>query len=250
MKKIVVFYLSLVLVLITSCTEDGANSKISISTPSPDFKILVGNNLNTIASLDQGNMNQYKVELKLISPCEDIDSAGGVNFINTNYVFVSGANYNEPNFSHAISLDPQFLPGYYYLIASAIVNSSSSISDTVNVYIQNAIDTIKPVSTFSMPSASTTINREDTIKIRGEITELLTNSSPGNMKRIKITMIANFSGQPTLNLYSFAGNPINDSIKVNYKIPASIMTGNYTMEVSLLDEFNNFKTYTFSVSVN
>lgn len=238
--------------ILTACTNNASKPNLAIGTPNNNSVYYLPDTFNVEASLLDGTMNQYKVEFVLQSPCEQIDTTSdGFAFGGYEYLFVSGTNYNQNIFSHTVSFPADFTPGAYNCIVSCIVQDFNEGKDTVTVYLQNLVDTIRPTLTLSEPSGPVTIDKGDTLRIRGLMDEKRTGLLQGELRRAKVTMEANFGGQTPLTLANqFPPADPNDSLKVNYIIPNSILSGSYNLKITLLDEFNNYTTYTYSITVN
>jgi len=234
-----------------ACNQQQGKANLAIGTPTDNSTFILPASFNVDASLLEGVINQYKIQLTLASPCEAIDSASVQNFDNFSYLFVSNQSYNQSILSHNVQLPADFTPGYYMCVVSCIVDQNTEGKDTTFVYVKNTLDTIRPTAAISEPSGNVTINKGDTLRIMGLVDEKRTGLIQGEMYRIKVTMEANFSGQAPLTVtnQSPPSDP-NDSLKVKYKIPSSIVSGGYTLKIMLLDEFNNFTIYTYQVQVN
>jgi hypothetical protein len=239
-------------IFLIACAKDSAKPNLAIGTPNNNTVFYLPDTFNVDASLLDGTMDQYKVQFNLQTPCEAIDTTSdGINFGNYTYLFVSGFSYNQNVFSHTVHMPADFTPGAYNCIVSCIVQQYNEGIDTVTVYLKNLVDTLNPVLTLSEPSGPVTIDKGDTLRIRGLMVENRTGLIQGQLYRVKVMLEANFGGQNALTLANqFPPSDPDDSLKVNYTIPMSISSGSYTLKITLLDEFNNYTVYTYSVYVN
>lgn len=250
MKKIIL--VSSCCVLLLACAKNTSKPNLTIVTPNNNSIFYLPDTFNVDGSLLDGNMDQYKVELNLMSPCEVIDTTSdGINFGAYSYLFISGTNYNQNTFSRTVILSSDFTPGAYNCIISCIVQQYNEGIDTVTVYLKNIVDTLVPTITLSEPAGAVNINKGDTLRIYGLMVENRTGLLQGEIYRVKIVMEANFGGQNPLTIANqFPPVDPDDSLKIQYKIPTSIISGSYTLKITILDEFNNFTIYTYSVQVN
>lgn len=250
MRKLIASGIAIVFIVMTSCNQDSAKPNLGIGTPNDNSVFILPDTFNVDASLQEGVMEQYKVELILNDPCEMIDTTStGFDFSLSSYLFVSGTGYNQNTFSHTVMLEDDFTPGEYSCIVSAIVGQYNEGKDTVTIYLQNLTDTVKPVASISEPAGPETLNKGDTLRVFGLMDEKKTGMLQGVVYRVKMDLRPNFSGQSDLTvLNSF--KPTDDSLKVKYEIPTSIVSGAYTLYITLLDEYNNFTIYTYSITVN
>jgi hypothetical protein len=239
-------------ILMMSCAKDSAKPNLGIGSPAHNSVFYLPDTFNVDGSLLEGTMDQYKIELELQSPCETIDSTSdGITFGLSEYLYVSGFNYNQSTFSNTVMLPADFTPGAYLCIVSCIVQQYNEGIDTVIVYVKNLVDTLNPTLTLSEPAGAVNIDKGDTLRIRGLMDEKRTGLLQGELYRVKVMMEANFGGQNPLTLANqFPPSDPDDSLKVNYTIPMSIASGSYTLKITLLDEFNNYTMYTYSVYVN
>lgn len=238
--------------LLGSCAKDAVKPNLAIGTPVDNKVFFLPDTFNVDGSLLEGTMDQYKVELKLMSPCEQIDTTSdGINFGQYSYLYVSGAGYGQNVFSHTVMLPADFTPGAYHCIVSCIVEQYNEGKDTVTIYLKNLTDTINPVINISEPAGAVNIDKGDTLRIYGLMDEKKTGLIQGEVYRVKITLEPNFTGQSALSIANqFPPVDPNDSIKVNYTIPTSIGSGSYTLKITILDEFNNYTIYEYPVQVN
>ncbi len=239
-------------VLLLACAQDGPKPNLAIGTPNDNAVFILPDTFNVDGSLLEGTMDQYKVELKLMSPCEAIDTTSdGINFGAYSYLFVSGTNYNDNVFSQTVIAPADFTPGSYYCIVSCIVEQFNEGIDTVVIQLKNLVDTLNPTITISEPVGAVNIDKGDTLRIYGLMDEKRTGLLQGVIYRVKVVMEANFGGQNALNIANqFPPVDPDDSLKVNYTIPMSILSGSYTLKITILDEFNNFTIYTYPIQVN
>lgn len=250
MKKAIVVISCCVLLL--GCAQNAAKPNLAIGTPTDNTVFILPAAFNVDGSLLDGTMDQYKVELKLMDPCEAIDTTSdGINFGNYSFLFISGTNYNQSTFSELVNLPADFTPGAYNCIVSCIVEQYNEGKDTSVIYIRNLVDTLNPTITISEPAGSVNINKGDTLRVFGLMDEKRTGLLQGEIYRVKIMLEANFGGQTPLTVANqFPPVDPDDSLKVKYKIPTSISSGSYTLKITIVDEFNNFTIYTYSVQVN
>ncbi len=239
-------------VLLLACSKDPVKPNLAIGTPNNNSMFFLPDTFNVDGSLLDGTMDQYKVELDLMSPCEAIDTTSdGINFGAYTYLYVSAANYDQSTFSHTVILPGDFTPGAYHCIVSCIVQQYNEGIDTVTVYVKNLVDTLNPTITLSEPAGPVTINKGEILRIYGLMDEKRTGLLQGVIYRVRIVMEANFTGQGSLSIANqFPPVDPDDSLKVQYTIPMSIISGSYTLRITILDEFNNFTHYEYPVNVN
>lgn len=240
------------LVLLVSCAQEPAKPNLAIGTPVNNKVFFLPDTFNVDGSLLEGTMDQYKVQLVMMNPCEQIDTTSdGINFNQYSYLYVSGAGFGQNVFSHTVMLPADFTPGAYHCIVSCIVEQYTEGKDTVTIYLKNLVDTINPVINIAEPAGAVNIDKGDTLRIYGLMDEKRTGLLQGVVYRVKITMDPNFTGQSSLSIANqFPPSDPNDSIKVNYTIPTSINSGSYTLKITIIDEFNNFTIYEYPVQVN
>ncbi len=239
-------------VFLVACAQNATKPNLAIGTPNNNTVFFLPDTFNVDASLLDGTMDQYKVQFTLMSPCEAIDTTSdGINFGAYSYLFVSNQNYGQNVFSHTVQVPADFTPGAYNCIVSCIVEQTNEGIDTVTLFLKNMVDTLKPTVTLSEPAGNVIIDKGDTLRIFGLMDEKRTGLLQGEMRRVKIMLEANFGGQTPLTVANqFPPTDPDDSLKVKYKIPASISSGSYTLKITLLDEFNNYTVYTYGVQVN
>ena len=151
MKKIVPVLIFCVFLL--ACAKDPVKPNLAIGTPTNNSIFYLPDTFNVDGSLLTGTMDQYKVHLLLMSPCEAIDTTSdGINFGLSEYLFVSGTNYNQNVFSHTVTLPADFTPGAYNCIVSCIVQQYNEGIDTVVIYLKDIIDTLNPTASISEPA--------------------------------------------------------------------------------------------------
>lgn len=239
-------------VFLIACSQNATKPNLAIGTPTDNSVFFLPDTFNVDASLTDGTMDQYKVQFILQNPCEQIDTTSdGINFGSYSYLFVSNQNYGQNVFSQTVMLPADFTPGAYNCIVSCIVEQTNEGIDTVTIFLQNLVDTLKPTVTLSEPTGPVTIDKGDTLRVFGLMDEKRTGLLVGQMYRVKIMLEANFGGQTPLTVSNqFPPTDPDDSLKVKYKIPTSISSGSYTLKITLLDEFNNYTIYTYPVQVN
>jgi hypothetical protein len=239
-------------VFIVACSKDSVKPNLAIGTPTNNTVFFLPDTFNVEGSLLDGTMDQYKVQFALMNPCEAIDTTSdGIDFGAYTYLYVSGTGYNQNVFSHTVHMPADFTPGAYNCIISCIVEQYNEGIDTVSIYLKNLVDTLNPTATISEPIGPVTIDKGDTLRVFGLMDEKRTGLLQGQMRRAKITLEPTFGGQtPVTVANQFPPLDPDDSLKIKYKIPASISSGLYTLKITLLDEFNNFTVYTYDVHVN
>jgi hypothetical protein len=255
MKKYIIFCSILVTTLsFSSCGgDDGLKPDVEVSIPAPNTHYWVGSQILVDAILTNNSIiDQYKIELKLSPPCEVLDSAW-VNstweiFGNHSYLFVSPPAYNGTVIQEVIDIPLKFTPGKYHLIVSALNNQFNEGRDTVPVTIANPLDTVAPEITLVSPVDGATIAKGDTLKITGYVNELVSDLTAGGMHRIKITLVPQFSGYNTIEIFNSTTSVVN-SINVDYFLNNSIQTGNYILRLIAIDAFNNFRQINLGVSI-
>ena len=255
MKKYIIFFLILVTILgFSSCgSSDGLKPDVEVAIPAPNTRCWVGSQIMIDAILTNNSIiDQYKIELKLAPPCEALDSAW-VNstweiFGNNSYLFVSPPAYNGTMIQGVIDVPLKFTPGNYHLIVSALNNQFNEGRDTVPVTIANPLDTVAPEITLVSPIDGATIAKGDTLKITGSVNEVVSDLTAGGMHRIKITLVPQFSGYNTIEIFNSTASFVN-SINVDYFLNNSIQTGNYILRLIAIDAFNNFRQINLGVSI-
>lgn len=255
MKNIFLLLVSLVtIVTITSCGGgEGLKPDVEVAIPSPNTRYWVGSQILVDAILTNNSIiDQYKIELKLAPPCEPLDSAL-VNsswqlFANNSYLYVSPPAYNGTTIQGTIDIPNNFTPGKYHLIVSALNNQFNEGRDTVPVMICNPLDTIAPDIILTAPIDGATIAKGDTLKITGSVNEVVSDLSAGTMHRIKITLVPQFSGYNSFEIFNSTTSVVA-ALNHSYFISNSIPNGNYILRIIAIDAFNNFKQINLGLSI-
>ncbi len=255
MKKYIIFFLILVTILsFSSCgSGEGLKPDVEVSIPAPNTHYWVNSQIVVDAILTNNSIiDQYKIELKLAPPCEALDSAL-VNsvweiFGNNSYLFVSPPAYNGTVIQEVIDIPLKFTPGKYHLVVSALNNQFNEGKDTVPVTIANPLDTVVPEITLISPVDGTTIAKGDTLKITGSVNEVVSDLSAGGMHRIKISLVPQFTGYNTIEIFNSTTSMVN-SINVDYFLSNSLQTGNYILRLVAIDAFNNFRQINLGLSI-
>lgn len=255
MKNSILFLLSIVAACsFSSCGGgDGLKPDVEVAIPAPNTRYWVGSQILIDAILTNNSIiDQYKIELKLAPPCEVLDSAW-VNstweiFGNNSYLFVSPPAYNGTVIQGVIDIPLKFTPGKYHLIVSALNNQFNEGRDTVPVIIGNQLDTVAPEITLVSPVDGATIAKGDTLKITGSVNEVVSDLSAGGMHRIKITLVPQFSGFNSIEIFNSTTSSITE-INQQYIIGSSIQAGNYIIRLVAIDAFNNFRQINLGLSI-
>lgn len=255
MKNTFLFLISLVtIVSISSCGGgEGLKPDVEVAIPSPNTRYWVGSQILVDAILTNNSIiDQYKIELKLAPPCEPLDSAL-VNsswqlFANNSYLYVSPPAYNGTTIQGTIDIPNNFTPGKYHLIVSALNNQFNEGRDTVPVMICNSLDTIAPDILLTAPIDGATINRGDSLIITGSVNEVISDLSAGSMHRIKITLVPQFSGYNSIEIFNSTTSVVT-ALNHSYFIANTIPNGNYILRIIAIDAFNNFKQISLGLSI-
>ncbi|MCX7745116.1 MAG: DUF4625 domain-containing protein [Flavobacteriales bacterium] len=255
MKNLIHYLLSIITVLYTiSCgSGDGLKPDVEVSVPVPNTRYWVGSQILIDAILTNNSIiDQYKIELKLAPPCEPLDSAI-VNsswhvFANNSYLYVSPPAYNGTTIQGEIEIPNNFTPGKYHLIVSALNNQFNEGKDTVPIMICNQLDTIIPDIILISPTDGASIAKGDTLKIIGSVNEIISDLSAGSMHRIKITLVPQFSGFNSIEIYNSTTSVVTQ-INQEYFIGSSMPAGNYILRLVGIDAFNNFKQINIGLSI-
>jgi hypothetical protein len=255
MKNTFLFLISLVtIVTITSCGGgEGLKPDVEVAIPSPNTRYWVGSQILVDAILTNNSIiDQYKIELKLAPPCEPLDSALVNNlwqlFANNSYLYVSPPAYNGTTIQGTIDIPNNFTPGKYHLIVSALNNQFNEGRDTVPVMICNPLDTIAPDILLTAPIDGATINRGDSLIITGSVNEVVSDQTAGTMHRIKITLVPQFSGYNSFEIFNSTTSVVT-ALNHSYFISNSIPNGNYIFRIIAIDAFNNFKQINLGLSI-
>lgn len=232
---------------------DGLKPDVEITTPASNARYWVDSQIMIDAILTNNSIiDQYKIELKLAPPCEVLDSAL-INgtwevFGNSSYLFVSPPSYNGTMIQSVIDIPQKFIPGRYHLIISALNNQFNEGKDTVPITISNQLDTVAPEITLISPIDGSSIAKGDTLKILGSVNELLSDNSAGGIHRIKITLVPQFSGYNSIEIFNSTNYSVT-SINHEYVFSNTLQTGNYILRLTAIDAFNNFKLINLGLSI-
>jgi hypothetical protein len=82
-------------------------------------------------------------------------------------------------------------------------------------------------------------NKQDTLKLIVVATDKRSSLADGKIKRVKVDLVPQFTGQTAVNLVN-ALNPVSDTVRANFIIPITYSTGNYSVQIVVNDDFNNF----------
>lgn len=234
-----------------SCAKENDLPELIVTSPVDGAVIYVNSSIIVDAMLAESLiMDQYKVQLKLSTPSEPIDSTQNLTFFGDSaYLYVSNLNYNQNAFQHIINIPGDFTPGSYLLIISALNGQYAEGKDTLDIYIRNLTDTIKPAVTISLPGEGTSYNKLDTMNVFAVIQDELTDLSSGFIYRLKVTVDPDFSGQAPVDIYN-QNYPLSDTLDLQYIIPNSFNSGLYKVRFTAVDEFNNATISEIGISVN
>lgn len=253
MKKLVLYTASILLTSLVACNEHvGSWGELIITSPSKSSitRIQTSKTITVSAKpLGEDVVHQYKIQLLLASSSLDIDSSTTEQAYVKNFLYISEPNETTPTIEKTITIPKDYLPGNYSLLVSAIINGNSEARDTVQVTIFNEIDTLAPTVSIIYPENNTTIGKSDSLQIGIYTSDLFSNNQEGSLYDISIDMIHQDS-QVKINLFKTtrlkqAGFELDNAIK----LPAGIAGGNYKLQVTSVDRYNNVAIESVAIKV-
>ncbi len=253
MKKIILYSSVLLALSLFSCSEkNGSWGELIITAPSKSnvTRIQAGKMLTVTAKpLGEDKVNQYKIQLLLSNTSLDIDTSSMEQAYVKNFLFISDPNVSQPEISQLITIPKDYLSGNYSLLVSAIVNGSTEAKDTVQIVIFNEIDTIAPSITIMNPENNTVIGKSDSLLLGVYTRDLLSSNDEGSLFDVSVDLIHQDT-QIKSNLFKTtrlkqAGLEIDKSIK----LPAGLAGGNYKLQVTSVDRYNNVAIQSIALKV-
>jgi hypothetical protein len=242
MRSSFLFIAILFSLALISCKKEIVKPELQVDTPLEGSTYNVGESFEVKASsLDDVFIEQYKVQMVLTAPSEFADSTyDGTQFGLHSYMYISPEGYNADTIQHIVPLEPDFHPGTYNLIVSMLTDQYQESKDTVPVRVYNPTDTVQPEVYVFMPApAYPDYNKQDTLKLIVVATDKRSSLADGKIKRVKVDLVPQFTGQTAVNLVN-ALNPVSDTVRANFIIPITYSTGNYSVQIVVNDDFNNF----------
>lgn len=245
------FLSALLAVVLFSCAKDPVTPEVNMISPNEGNVFTTNSSIVVQAMLADGLIiDQYKVQLRLSSPSEVIDSTSDlIYFADSAYLYVSGQSYNQNSFQHVVNIGADFTPGSYYLVVAALNSQYNEGKDTLNISIVNVTDSVAPVVNVTLPAGASSFHKLDTLDLFAVCTDVRTNLSAGVIRRIKVTIDPVFSGQAAVDVVN-EFLPQSDTVNAQYVIPNSFNTGSYIVRYTVLDEFNNAAIREISITVN
>gem|GEM_PF-5416796 len=227
--------------ILVSCKEENPVPVLLITAPADGTDYPVNDSIVVQAeSVDNISVEQYKVQLLLVPPYEAVtdSTSDSIYFNQHSYMFISDVGYNQSAIHHTVQIPQGFNPGTYHLIVSMLDDAMYDEKDSVMVRIFNPADTVLPVIEVLSPAEGEAFDNLDTLRVQVVANDLRSALTPGAIVRMKATLVADFSGQASVDVLNVA-KPQNDTSRISYIIPAAHIPGAYTLNITALDEFNN-----------
>lgn len=247
MKKILT-YSTLVIIssLLFACNEtNGSWGELIIASPNKSKveRYATGSAIQVAAkSLGSDMISQYKVQLQLSKNSIQIDTSAFEEAFSSTFLYISSPNQSFPSINYDLVVPIDFLPGQYHLLVSGIVNSNSEAKDTVSIVIYNEIDTVSPSIVIISPESNFVIGKSDSLTLGVYTSDLMAYDKQGILYQVSVDIIQVSTGVQT-NIFKKTKLKQHE-LEINQvvKLPSGLAGGNYKLQVTSVDRYNNVAT--------
>lgn len=254
MKKLLT-YSTLVIIssILLACNETkGSWGELIIASPNKSKveRYATGGTCQVTAkSLGDDMINQYKVQLQLSQKSLQIDTSAMGEVFSSTFLYISSPNQSFPSINYDLVVPKDFLPGHYHLLVSGIVNGNSEVKDTTNIIIYNDIDTVSPTITIISPEANFVVGKSDSLTLGVYTSDLMAYDKQGVLFQVSVDLIYTSTGVQTNIFKKTKLKQAALEIDQVVKLPAGLAGGNYSLQVTSVDRFNNVATQSIPFKV-
>lgn len=230
--------------LFFSCAQENLVPNVTINNPIEMQVFQVGSSLPvTATSVDDRGMSQTKIE---VIPRHTDTVPGLSTFVAFYDITVQNTPGTNATPGSTFTIPTDALPGPYMIKVSSLDNGGNEGVATVNIIIENALDTRNPTASFNLPLAAST--HTGSLQVDALITDKMSDLiTDGTIEYIRVKLVKVTDNSIVYELGTFTGlnnfagtyNANSGVFQKTFALSGNIESGDYYVVLKTRDIYFN-----------